>query len=450
MKPRSIEERWSAGKELRRDVPRAAHAAWTLGSAARDPVEIIERSSEGRLAELIPMRYGRMLGSPFTFLRGAAALMAHDLANTPRTGLEVQVCGDCHLLNFGMFATPERNLIFDVRDFDETLRAAWEWDLKRLAASFVVAGRLNGLGEPPLKEVSAALSQSYRLHMRDYARMSPLEVWYERVSADDLIAMAPDEASRKRREKMALKARARVGEHLFPRIVEEVAGRHQFVEQPPITTRMVDDKCAEQVRVGTDQYRSTLSDDRRFVFDRYQLEDFALRVVGIGSVGTRCYAALLFCDDKHPLLLQVKEARRSVLEPYAQPSPFDNQGQRVVAGQRLVQAASDMFLGWLRSYSGHDFYVRQLRDMKYVVPADGLPAGQLQQYAEICGWTLARAHARSGDPAAIAGYLGSGEAFDLALAEFASAYADQNEQDYVRICEAVKSGRLEAAAEEDR
>jgi len=375
--------------------------------------------------------------------------MAYDLASTPTNGVQVQACGDCHLLNFGLFATPERNLIFDIRDLDETLRAPWEWDLKRMATSFLVAGRMNGISDRCLRDVVAACAHSYQQHMREFSEMSPLEVWYYRVSAEDLIERASDAKTKDQRERIAATARKRIGAHLFPKITEEVNGQHRFVEQPPLITRMSDDTCRDLVREGIEDYRASLPEDRRFVFDRYWLEDFAFRVVGIGSVGTRCYVGLFFCDDKNPLLLQVKEARQSVLEPYAAKSPFENEGQRVVVGKRMMQSASDIFLGWFRGRSGHDFYVRQLRDMKFVVPVEGLTAVQLERYADVCGWTLARAHARSGDSATITGYLGGGDNFESAVAKFALAYADQTERDHAALVDAARSGRIEALVEED-
>jgi uncharacterized protein (DUF2252 family) len=449
MQPISTADRLRAGKALREKFPRAAHELWEPSPDQRDPVKIIEDSSQGRLPDLLPIRYGRMLRNPFTFLRGSAALMACDLARTPTTGALVQVCGDCHLLNFGLFATPERNLIFDIRDLDETIRAPWEWDLKRLATSFVTAGRLNGISDRCLKGVAAICAQSYREHLREFSAMSPLEVWYYRVSAEDLIERASDAKAKDQSAEMAAKARKRIGENLFPKITEEVDGRHRFVEQPPIITRMTGENCLDGIQQGFEHYRASLAEDRRFVFDRYWLEDFALRVVGIGSVATRCYVGLFFCDDKNPLLLQIKEARESVLEPYTSKSPLGNQGQRVVVGKRLVQSASDIFLGWFRGGSGHDFYVRQLRDMKFVFPVEGFTAVQLERYADVCGWTLARAHARSGDPATISGYLGRGDNFDVALGKFAVAYADQTERDYALLVEAERSGRVEAQVEDD-
>jgi uncharacterized protein (DUF2252 family) len=446
----SISERRAAGKALRQEVPRSSHAAWAGGGEARDPVAILERCNRGRLPELIPIRYGRMLRTPFTFLRGSPALMADDLSHTPATGIEVQACGDCHLLNFGLFGTPERNLIFDINDFDETLHAPWEWDLKRLATSFVIAGRVGGISDRRAKDSALACGRSYRRHMSQFAQMSPLEIWYYRINDQDLIDIAPDAKSRKRHESLMAKARTRIGENLLPKITVEKDGQHHFVEQPPVLTRITDERVLEQVRAGIELYRASLPDDRRYLFDCYTLEDFALKVVGIGSVATRCFVGLFFCDDEHPLLLQVKEARRSVLEPYAGKCPFENQGQRVVVGQRLMQAASDIFLGWLQAESGRDFFVRQLRDMKLSLPVETFSAAQFEHYAELCGWTLARAHAQSGDPALISGYLGSGDQHDVALAEFALAYADQIERDYNAFSAAERSGRIEALVEADR
>lgn len=440
----SIRERMATGKSLREQLSRADHALWSAPVDRRDPIDVLEHCNRGRLPELVPIRYGRMLQDPFVFLRGSPAVMARDLASTSVTGIAVQACGDCHLTNFGLFATPERNLIFDLNDFDETLRAPWEWDLKRLATSFVVAGRVHGIAERRARDAAIASVRSYREHLREFAMMSPLDIWYYQISAGTLIECAPDARSRKYRERLADKARRRVGESLFPKITQEVDGQHHFVEQPPLMTRITDSGTQDVIRAGLEDYRQSLSDDRRFVFDRYRLEDFALRVVGVGSVATRCFVALLFCDDKNSLLLQIKEARRSVLEPYVEACHFDNQGQRVVVGQRLIQAASDMFLGWLRAASGHDFYVRQLRDMKFSVPIDDLTATQFERYAEVCGWTLARAHARSADAATISGYLGTNSSFERALGKFAVTYADQIERDHAVLVEANRAGRIKA------
>ncbi len=446
---RSREERIQIGKSLRERLPRSSHAIWQPPAAGREPIEIIEASNRGRLQELIPIRYGRMLRSPFTFLRGSAALMAYDLATTPKTDIIVQACGDCHLLNFGFFATPERNLVFDINDFDETLPAPWEWDLKRLVVSFVIAGRDSDLSDRESKAAAINCARSYREHLREYSRLSPLEVWYTRIGAEQAIEMAPDEKTRKIREQMMTKARERIIEHLYPKIVTQTAGRNRFVDQPPILYHVNEPDWETLVREGLEDYRQSLPEERRVLFDRYQLEDFALKVVGIGSVGTRCYIALLFSEDNHPLILQVKEACPSVLEPYTAKSQYENQGQRVVTGQRLMQSSSDIFLGWTQGRRGNNFYLRQLRDMKFSLPIEGVSAVQLQRYAEFCGWTLARAHAKSGDAATISGYLGKGDQFDLAMGEFAIAYAEQTEQDHAALVEAVKTGRVEALVEEN-
>ncbi|REJ46499.1 MAG: DUF2252 domain-containing protein [Microcystis flos-aquae DF17] len=446
---RSREERIQIGKSLRERLPRSRHAIWQPPAAGREPIEIIEASNRGRLQELIPIRYGRMLRSPFTFLRGSAALMAYDLATTPKTDIIVQACGDCHLLNFGFFATPERNLVFDINDFDETLPAPWEWDLKRLVVSFVIAGRDSDLSDRESKAAAINCARSYREHLREYSRLSPLEVWYTRIGVEQVIEMAPDEKTRKIREQMMTKARERIIEHLYPKIVTQTAGRNRFVDQPPILYHVNEPDWETLVREGLEDYRQSLPEERRVLFDRYRLEDFALKVVGIGSVGTRCYIALFFSEDNHPLILQVKEACPSVLEPYTAKSQYENQGQRVVTGQRLMQSSSDIFLGWTQGRRGNNFYLRQLRDMKFSLPIEGVSAAQLQRYAEFCGWTLARAHAKSGDAATISGYLGKGDQFDLAMGEFAIAYAEQTEQDHAALVEAVKTGRVEALVEED-
>jgi len=446
---RSREERIQIGKSLRERLPRSRHAIWQPPAAGREPIEIIEASNRGRLQELIPIRYGRMLRSPFTFLRGSAALMAYDLATTPKTDIIVQACGDCHLLNFGFFATPERNLVFDINDFDETLPAPWEWDLKRLVVSFVIAGRDSDLSDRESKAAAIDCARSYREHLREYSRLSPLEVWYTRIGVEQVLEMAPDEKTRKIREQMMTKARERIIEHLYPKIVTQSGGRNRFVDQPPILYHVNEPDWETLVREGLEDYRQSLPEERRVLFDRYQLEDFALKVVGIGSVGTRCYIALLFSEDNHPLILQVKEACPSVLEPYTAKSQYENQGQRVVTGQRLMQSSSDIFLGWTQGRRGNNFYLRQLRDMKFSLPIEGVSAVQLQRYAEFCGWTLARAHAKSGDAATISGYLGKGDQFDLAMGEFAIAYAEQTEQDHAALVEAVKTGRVEALVEED-
>lgn len=446
---KSREERLAVGKSLRDKTPRTSHAAWLAPAKRRDPIDILEKSNQDRLPELVPIRYGRMLRSPFTFLRGSAALMAYDIATTPNTGLRVQACGDCHLLNFGLFATPERNLVFDINDFDETLPAPWEWDLKRLATSFVVAAHDQRYSDDEAQAVAVECVRAYREHLRDYSKMSPLEVWYDRLDAKTLIEMAPDEKLRKKREQIAEKARERVGDQLAPKIAATVAGRHRLIDQPPVLFHIQEKNVEQRMRDGFEVYKSSLSDERRVLLERYRLEDFAVKVVGIGSVGTRCMVGLFFSAENHPLLLQIKEACPSVLEPYAGKSNYDNHAQRVVMGQRLMQSSSDIFLGWAKGTRGRDFFVRQLRDMKMSLPIEGATLQQFNIYAEVCGWTLARAHARSGDAATISGYLGKSDRFDQAIGEFAIAYADQNLRDYSALVDAVNSGRVKALIEED-
>ncbi|WP_375738847.1 DUF2252 domain-containing protein [Pseudomonas boanensis] len=445
----SREERISKGERLREIVPRSSHALWKLPRKHRDPVAVLEESNRYRLPELVPVRYGRMLRSPFTFLRGSAGLMAYDLATTPNTGIVVQACGDCHLLNFGLFATPERNLIFDINDFDETLPAPWEWDIKRLAVSFAVAARDNELAEKVAQAAATECVRAYRERLRACSKMSPLEVWYDRLDSETILDMAPSAKIRKFREQMMAKARQRVGDYLYPTISGEVGGRRRLINQPPVFFHLAEKGFDQVVHEALEAYRLSLPDERRTLIDRYRLEDIAVKAVGIGSVGTRCFVGLFFSAENHPLLLQIKEACPSVLEPYAGKSIYENHGQRVVTGQRLMQSSSDIFLGWTHGREGRCFFVRQLRDMKMSVPVEGASAEQTMLYAELCGRTLARAHAKSGDSALISGYLGKSDAFDKALGEFAMAYADQNAKDYAALVAAEKSGRIKALFEEE-
>jgi uncharacterized protein (DUF2252 family) len=442
--------RLAAGKALRESVPRDVHARWTRADGRRDSIEMLIASNRQRVPKLVPIRYGRMLENPFTFLRGAAGLMARDLARTPASGLCVQACGDCHLLNFGLFATPERNLIFDINDFDETLPAPWEWDLKRLAISFAVAARVHGKSDKVAEEAAGECVRAYRERLRDHSKASPLEVWYDRIDLKSLIRMAEDPGASEFRKGVAEKARRRVGEHLAPKLVQPEGRRLTLVEQPPILFHVHEARERKLVEAVERAYRISLPPERRVLLDRYRMVDVAFKVVGIGSVGTRCYVALLLSSDDHPLLLQFKQASASVLEPYAGRSIYGNQGQRVVVGQRLMQSSSDIFLGWAHGLRSFDFFGRQLRDMKMSVPVEESSAAQLKTYAEICGWALARAHARSGDAARISGYLGKSDAFDRAIGRLALAYADQNERDHAALAKAVKRGRLKAQVEKDR
>jgi uncharacterized protein (DUF2252 family) len=408
-------------------------------------IDILEESSLGRVPELVPIRYGRMLTNPFAFLRGSAAVMSHDLAPTPTSGIRVQACGDCHLANFGLFATPERNLVFDINDFDETLPAPWEWDIKRLAASFVVAGRANGLPDKSNEAAVRVLSHSYRTRLGEYAKMRVLDVWYSRLDDKTLIAAAPNVEAREYRKKITAKARASVAEYLFPKITGEQDGHRRIVDHPPLVYHLLDQSDTEaRLQKMLAAYHDTLPAHLRKLFDHYHFEDFAFKVVGVGSVGTRCFILLFLADSNDPLLLQAKEARASVLEPYAGQSKYDHHGQRIVVGQRLMQSASDMFLGWMTSEDGTHYYLRQLRDMKFSVPLEGIEAPALARYADVCGWVLARAHAKGGDAAMLSGYLGKSDAFDQALGKFALAYADQTERDHAALAKAVKTGRLQA------
>ncbi len=444
-------ERAAAGKALRSTVPRSAHADWRRSAKEADPLVLLEASNRGRLRSLIPIRYGRMIASPFAFLRGAAAVMAADLATTPVTGLRVQACGDCHLANFGGFATPERNFVFDINDFDETLPAPWEWDVKRLAASVVVAGREIGLRPAAARAVCGATVASYREHMRDYARMHVLDTWYAHIPVDALVARAPDARARRRERAWIAAARAQTAGRLLPHLTEEVRGQRRIVEHRPFVYHAPDigRHAAEVTRVFT-AYRASLPEERRRLLERFRLVDVAMKVVGVGSVGTRCAIALLMAEGDDALFLQFKEARVSVLEPYAGRSGYRNQGERVVVGQRLMQAASDLFLGWAGDGRGRWFYFRQLKDMKWGADIGRMTEPMFRVYTETCAWALSRAHARSGDAAAIAGYLGAGTPFDEAITEFAVAYADQTERDHAALVKAVRQGRVRARAENPR
>jgi len=440
----TVAQRQEAGKALRQVVPRSAHRDWHSTAQRLDPIDLLEVSNQGRIPELIPIRFERMLQSTFAFLRGSAIIMAADLAETSSTGIHVQACGDCHLLNFGGFATPERNLIFDLNDFDETLTAPWEWDVKRLVISIIVAGRDINLSDQDSYDAALAAVRAYRLSMQEYGQMDTLAVWYARLDAHTLVEHAPDEETRQYWEQMANKAFTRTMHQTFLQLTEEVNGQLRFIDQPPQLYHLPNqEEYFAEVEVLFEQYRDTLQSDRQFLLDRYRLIDVAMKVVGVGSVGTHCGVALLLSNDNHPLLLQYKEARPSVLETYAGKCPYSHNGQRIVNGQRLMQAASDIFLGWTSNSRGQDFYFRQLKDMKTSIKLKGMSARGLEDYAEICGCTLARAHARSGDAVIISSYLGQSDTFDSAVTDFAVTYTQQVEQDYQALLAAVKSGRIE-------
>jgi uncharacterized protein (DUF2252 family) len=441
------------GKSLRDKCPRTAHAAWQPPSKRPDPLELLIESSKGRIPQLIPIRYGRMMQTPFTFYRGAALNMAADLSFTPHTGLRVQACGDAHLLNFGAYATPERRIVFDLNDLDETLPAPWEWDLKRLAASFVLASRNNRFSEAVARDATLACVRSYRQAMAQFSDMRRLDVWYATLDFERIVPQIEDEQTRKRAQKILAKARQRtVVEHDFPQLVTTAGLRPEIKENPPLIYHWREQGHAEfteNVQQAFARYKETLEEDRRALLDRFQLLDIAIKVVGVGSVGTWCAVALMMAGEDDPLFLQIKEARRSVLEDYAGVSAHANHGQRVVAGCRLMQSASDLFLGWTESILGRHFYVRQLKDMKIKMPVEVYTPSVMRQYAEACAWTLARAHARSGEPAKISGYLGKSDTFDQAIADFAVAYADQSERDHEALMKAVRAGKLEVFIERE-
>jgi uncharacterized protein (DUF2252 family) len=422
-------------------------------------VDTIEAQSAARLPELVPIRYGRMLESPFRFYRGAASIMAGDLADTPRSGITAQLCGDAHLLNFRLLASPERRLVFDINDFDETLPGPWEWDVKRLAASLAIAGRENGYTDAERASVVQATVRSYRKRVRGFAGLGNLEVWYTQAGAEVLQALADRKlgaGARERTRRAMAKARGRDSVQAFEKLTRVIDGRRRIAPDPPLITPIQNllpgaerDAVEEGLRELIEQYSRSLQSDRRHLLRQYRIVDMARKVVGVGSVGTRCWIILLLGrDDEDPLLLQAKEADLSVLAPYAGTSTYDNQGQRVVAGQRLMQATSDIFLGWERVIGidgrQRDFYVRQLRDWKGIAEPQLMVPRDMRAFGELCGATLARAHARSGDRIAIAAYLGAGDAFDRALTVFAERYADQNERDHQALTDAVHTGRVPA------
>jgi len=452
-------EREASGRAMRADVPRSSHADWAAARGRRDPVELLEEQAVSRVPELVPVRYGRMLVSPFTFYRGAASIMAADLAPGPRTGLQVQLCGDAHLSNFGAYAAPDRRLVFSVNDFDETLPGPFEWDLKRLVASFAVAGRDRGFDDKQRRAINLTVTRAYREAMRDFARMRTFDIWYARLDMDAISARFREFATPKqirRFDANVEKAQSKDNLKAFTKLTGMVDGEPRILSDPPIIAPVEDlmdakdhARIHDRAREIVHAYRDTLTEDRRHLVERFRYVHAARKVVGVGSVGTRAWIMLLLGrDGDDPLLLQFKEAQPSVLEPFLGGSEFDNRGERVVEGQRLMQATSDIMLGWLRTTgldgAKRDFYVRQLWDAKGSALVDAMKPSAMDVYAQMCSWTLARAHARSGDAIAIASYLGSGDAFDRALASFAEQYADQNERDYAALQDAVASGRVAA------
>ncbi len=452
-------DRAARGKAARAEVPRDSHAAFEPPPDRPDPIGLLAQQARTRVPELVPVRWGRMSVSPFTYFRGAALPMASDLATTPVSGLAVQACGDAHLSNFGVFGSAERRLVFDVNDFDETLPGPWEWDVKRLAASLEVAARGNGFSGKQRREIILAAVGRYRQAMRDFAGMTNLDVWYAHVDVDQLRAQFDSQLKARQRKVMdegLAKARTRDSMQAVAKLTRIVDGRPQIISDPPLLVPIDELIPAEtdravfegQLRRLIAGYRRTLETDRRYLLEQFEFCDMARKVVGVGSVGTRCWIVLMLGrDDADPLFLQVKEAETSVLSRFVGASKYTNQGQRVVAGQRLMQATSDIFLGWQRTEAGldgqpRDFYVRQLRDWKFSVDIETMVPGGMRLYGALCGWTLARAHARSGDRIAIAAYLGGSDVFDRAVTQFAAAYADQNERDHQSLLDAVASGRI--------
>jgi uncharacterized protein (DUF2252 family) len=453
-------DEWRArGRAHRKSVPRSSHAEWSPPADRPDPVDILEEQAKARVPDLIPIRYGRMAASPFAYFRGAAAPMAWDLAHTPSTDVRVQACGDAHLLNFGMYAALDRRLVFDVNDFDETLPAPFDWDVKRLAASIAVAARDNGFSDKDARTAARLTVRSYRTEMANYAAMRFLKVWYSRIDIDEVSklfdAVQPEEAVRRRRRDIA-KAYRRTSLRAFLKMCEQVEGQYRIRPAHPVIVRFPIERyprVLEELRSAVAHYQQTLQPERREVLQRFYFGDFARKVVGVGSVGTEAFVMLLIGDRAdEPLFLQLKEAQESVLAPFAGPSEYEHQGQRVVTGQRLTQAAIDPFLGWTTSAGPEGtavkhYYVRQLRDMKGSMSVPLMDPLQLDYYGRLCGWALARAHARTGRATVISGYLGTGEGFDNAIADFAMTYADQNERDYRQLLEAISAGRVLATVE---
>ena len=449
-----LEERIAAGKTLRQKCPRQSQAAWNPPAERSNPVDLLIENSRGRIEDLIPIRYGRMAADPFAFYRGAAAIMAYDLSHTPATGLNLQICGDCHLLNFGGFATAERRIVFDINDFDETAVAPWEWDVKRLTTSFVIAGRANGFKGNDCSKAAWLAAQSYRQSMIKYASMPVLQAWYDVMDLEEIIGNMRTKRNKRLYTKKLKAARTR-SEHEkeFAKLTYIAGEAPRIIDQPPLIFHYDDarsDKFRAEMERGLAGYLASLSPERRVLLSRYELVDVAAKVVGVGSVGTFCGIALFISGNGDPLFIQFKQARPSVLEPYAGVSPYPHAGQRVVIGQRLMQAAGDLFLGWYTGPGRHglDYFARQLRDAKIKPVVEIMKPADLKSYATLCGRALARAHARSGDAAVLRGYLGKSEAFEDALVDFSVAYADQNECDHSALLDAIQSGRVEARLEE--
>jgi len=449
---KSRSDRYEMRKQLRKNCPRTSHAKWKAPANRHDPVELIVASNKDRIPKLIPLRHGRMVRSPFTFYRGAALNMASDLSVTPVSGINVQACGDAHLCNFGGFATPERNVIFSINDLDETLPAPWEWDIKRLAVSFFVACRNNNLTEDTAKETVLECVRSYRENMKVFSEMKTMELWHYSLCPDQLISKLKDPELKRRGMKRLEKERARsIAEEIFPQIIQGSGESRIIQDQLPSIFHWEGHSPGEispEAREAFSLYNKSLPPGFSHLLSRYELKDVVIKVVGVGSVGTACWVALLMTGDGDPLFIQAKEARKSVLEAYAGSSVYKNNGQRIVYGYRLMQPYSDPFLGWTEIQGGRHYFFRQLRDIKISMKVETFGKSEMPKYADWCGQALALSHARSGDSALLSGYMGASDTFDQALAEFSSAYADQNEKDHDLLRKAIKSGRIEAEYEE--
>ncbi|WP_231632122.1 DUF2252 domain-containing protein [Flavobacterium sp. KJJ] len=444
--------RFEKGVAIRKITPRSSQQEWNPSENREDPVEILIKTSIGRMESLLPIRYSRMMESPFSFFRGAAAIMAADLTHTPNTGINLQLCGDCHLMNFGGFATPERKLVFDINDFDETFPGPWEWDVKRLAASFAIAGRWRKFSNKTCKEFAWNVADSYKRHMLDYSKLSALQIWYADIDLAELIERGEDEELKEFQQKRIKKAAEYTAhEKEFAKMTYQDGSRARIKDDPPLIFHPSGEegkRILKEAEIVHKRYIQTLSDEKKVLLSRYSLHDLAIKVVGVGSVGTLCGISLLMSATGEPIFLQFKEARKSVLEEnVSAKSKYTHQGERIVMGQKLMQSASDMFLGWTNDDHNKFFYIRQLRDAKVKPILEIMKARNMVDYAKACGWALARAHARTGDPSELSGYIGNSNEFANAISRFSMAYADQNEADYNKMLEAIKEGRLPVSAE---
>jgi len=438
-----FKEKYAIGKDLRNRTYRSEHATWTPPPNRPSVKQMIELSNYDRLPELVPVRHFRMSGSPFVFYRATASIMASDLSSTPSSGITIQTCGDCHLMNFGGFATPERHIVMDINDFDETLPGPWEWDVKRLAVSFALAGREKGFNKNNADEVVMELIAAYQNAMGEFSSMSLLDLWYLKFDIEEIVHESKNEDIKERLAKSLAKGRTQTHDKVFYKMTSDNMGKFSITDQPPLILHPFNvEESMEMLNVFFDQYKSTLQPDRKFLLDQYHITDVALKVVGVGSVGTRCFVALMLNDNNEPLFIQVKEARQSVLEPLTKPSVYQHHGERIVQGQRLMQSASDIFLGWTTGPQGRHYYLRQLRDKKISANVEGMTKAILIVYAQYCGRVLAKAHCKGNLGAIICGYIGKGDNFAKAVTTFANLYADQTEKDFEEFTKAIRSGEL--------